>query len=260
MYGAGLPDLPHPTNAISLMPPIKAVLFDLDDTLWPVAPVIARAEQHMFTWLRQHAPMVAERFTIESLRARRMALLEALPHYRFDMMGLRHAGLTAAFIECKEDCARVPHALAVFTAARNTVDLFDDVHPVLPRLAKHWLLGSISNGPADLEVIGISHHFRTSIAAHRFGTGKPDPKIFLAACEQLGVAPAETVYVGDDPLLDVEGAQLAGLRGVWMDREGLGPSRTMPGHLTPDAICKNMIDLERWLLTTSGTGGRSPIE
>lgn len=242
------------------MPPIKAVLFDLDDTLWPVAPAIERAEHNMFDWLRTHAPTVAERFTIESLRARRMALLDTLPHYRFDMMGLRHAGLTQAFIECNEDCSRVGHALDIFTAARNTVDLYDDVGAVLPRLAKHWLLGTISNGPADLEAIGISHHFHTSLAAYRFGTGKPDPKIFLAACESMGVAPSEAVYVGDDPLLDVEGAQRAGLRGVWMNREGLRPNRTMPGHIAPDAVCKNMAALERWLCTTSGTGDRSPIE
>jgi putative hydrolase of the HAD superfamily len=37
-------------------PAVKAVLFDLDDTLWPIVPVIARAEQLLFDWLRQNAP------------------------------------------------------------------------------------------------------------------------------------------------------------------------------------------------------------
>lgn len=40
----------------------KAILFDLDDTLWPIAPVILQAEQTLHAWLQAHAPRVAERF------------------------------------------------------------------------------------------------------------------------------------------------------------------------------------------------------
>ena len=50
---------------------IRAVLFDLDDTLWPIVPVILRAEALMHDWLSQHAPKVTERYSIAALRARR---------------------------------------------------------------------------------------------------------------------------------------------------------------------------------------------
>ena len=50
----------------------KAILFDLDDTLWPIAPVILQAEDSLFAWLREHAPRVAERFTVASLRQARL--------------------------------------------------------------------------------------------------------------------------------------------------------------------------------------------
>ncbi|MDB5796281.1 MAG: family hydrolase [Paucimonas sp.] len=242
------------------MPAIKAILFDLDDTLWPIAPVIARAEEHMYDWLRTHVPAVAARFTVEALRARRMEMLNSNPQFRFDMMGLRQAGLAEAFRACEADCDRVEHALEVFRKARNTVDMYEDVRPVLPRLANHWTLGTISNGPADLEQIGISHHFQASVAAWRFGSGKPDPKIFLAACELLAVAPQEAVYVGDDPLLDVEGAQQAGLKGVWLDRVGRHGTSHAPGHLVPDAVCTNLFELEHWLHTICGTPAPRPIE
>ena len=250
----------HPPSQMSAKPPIKAVLFDLDDTLWPLAPAIERAEKLLFEWLRTHVPAVADRYSIEELRARRMQMLETAPHYRFDMVGLRHAGLTEAFIECNEDCSKVDHALAVFSRARNAVDLYEDVRPLLPKMSEHWLLGTVSNGPADLDEIGISHHFQTSIAACRFGTGKPDPKIFHAACDTLGVDPAETVYVGDDPFLDVEGAQRAGLRGVLMKREGQRWAQPLPDHITPDAICTSMVALVKWLRSHSGASDRSPIE
>jgi putative hydrolase of the HAD superfamily len=55
------------------------------------------------------------------------------------------------------------------------------------------------------------------------------------------------VYVGDDPLLDVDGAQKAGLHGVWLRRTGLEPARQMPDHVRPDASCTTLYELDQWL-------------
>lgn len=229
------------------MTQIKAVLFDLDDTLWPIVPVIVRAESVLFDWLSEHAPKVAQQFTIEGLRRRRMALLSENPRYAIDLRALRHAGLSEAFSSCGEDIAKVDHAMEVFSAARNSVTPFEDVHPTLARLHGRVALGSVSNGVADLGAIGMAHYFRTSIAAHSFGSAKPDPAIFHAACDALGVSPAEAIYIGDDPVLDVEGAQRAGLRAVWMNRVALQPRRILPGHIEPDAICTTLYELDEWL-------------
>lgn len=223
--------------------PIKAVLFDLDDTLWPIVPTIIRAETLLFDWLREHAPAVAQDHTIESLRARRMALMQEEPRYRIDLPGLRHAGLTEAFDASGADPVHIDAAMTLFNDARNAVVPYDDVLPALERLARQVALGTISNGSADLAAIGMAGHFRISIAAHQFGSAKPDPAIFQAACAALDVDPAETVYVGDDPLLDVVGAQKAGLRAVWMNRF----DRVLPEHVRPDASCTNLLELEHWL-------------
>jgi HAD superfamily hydrolase (TIGR01549 family) len=234
-------------KSVANMTQIKAVLFDLDDTLWPIVPVIVRAEAILFDWLTEHAPKVAQQFTIESLRQRRLALLAENPRYAIDLRALRHAALCEAFAGCGEDAAKVDHAMEVFSAARNSITPFEDVHPVLAHLHGRVALGSVSNGVADLEAIGLAHYFQASIAAHSFGTAKPDPAIFHAACEALGVAPAEAVYVGDDPVLDVEGAQQAGLLAVWMNRSALQPRRILPDHIEPDAVCTTLYELDEWL-------------
>ena len=223
--------------------PVKAVLFDLDDTLWPIVPVIVRAEADLFDWLAVHAPEVARDHSITSLRERRIALLASEPRYRIDLVSLRHAGLTEAFRHSGADLALVDKAIAVFNASRNAVTPYDDVLPGLLKLGGHVALGSISNGSADLDAIGLSEHFRVSISAREFGTAKPDPAIFHAACSALQVSPAEAVYVGDDPLLDIEGAQQAGMRAVWMNRF----ERQLPPHITPDATCVTLWQLEHWL-------------
>jgi HAD superfamily hydrolase (TIGR01509 family) len=225
----------------------KAILFDLDDTLWPIAPVILQAEDSLFAWLREHAPRVAERFTIDSLRQARMALLAGDPAFHLDLGKLRRAGLHAAFAEAGEDGAKVELAMLHFFDARNAVTPYADVLPGLARLQGRLLVGSISNGNADLQAIGLSHHFRVSVAAHEFGVAKPDAAIFLEACRLLDVAPADAVYVGDDVLLDVQGAQRAGLRAVWMNRNA--SSRHLEHGVVPDAIVRDVGELLDWLDT-----------
>jgi FMN hydrolase / 5-amino-6-(5-phospho-D-ribitylamino)uracil phosphatase len=226
---------------------IKAVLFDLDNTLWPIVPVIMRAETVLFDWLKIHAPGVTNRFTIESLRERRMALLAANPHYAIDLRVLRHVALVEAFGQSREDIGKVDMAMDIFSTARNAVTLFNDVHPTLMNLKNRFMLGSISNGAADLNTIGLAHYFQISVAAHSFGSAKPDPAIFQAACDALSVAPHHAVYVGDDPLLDVEGAQKAGLQAVWMNRSELEAQCILPDHVEPDAICTTLYELDQWL-------------
>jgi putative hydrolase of the HAD superfamily len=223
----------------------KAILFDLDDTLWPIAPVILQAEEILFAWLREHAPRVAERFTIESLRQARLELLARQPELHLDLGKLRRAGLHAAFAEAGEDADKVELAMVQYLAARNAVMPYDDVLPGLLRLKDRVLVGSISNGNADLQTIGLSHHFKVSVAAHQLGVAKPDAVIFLEACRLLGVAPEDAVYVGDDVLLDVQGAQRAGLRAVWMNRTG--STRHLEHEVVPDAIVRDFDELLDWL-------------
>jgi putative hydrolase of the HAD superfamily len=228
----------------------KAILFDLDDTLWPIEPVILQAEQTLHDWLSRNAPRVAQQFTIDSLRQARLALLAQNPEFKLDLGALRRAGLLAAFEQAGEDAAKVELAMTEFFAARNSVIPYDDVLPGLLRLKGKVLVGSISNGNADLQTIGLSHHFKVSVAAHQLGCAKPDTAIFLAACKELGVDPQDAVYVGDDVLLDVQGAQRAGMRAVWMNRTG--SSKHLEHDVVPDAIVADFHELIEWLQREHG--------
>jgi putative hydrolase of the HAD superfamily len=52
------------------------------------------------------------------------------------------------------------------------------------------------------------------------GAAKPDPAIYLEGVRRLGTGAAETLYVGDNRLLDADGSTAAGLLGVWLNRGG----------------------------------------
>ena len=227
-------------------PPVEAILFDLDDTLWPIAPVIAKAEQDLFDWIRTHAAPVAEQYSIESMRARRSELMRAHPALRADLVALRHRCLSEAFAACGVALSGVDDAMRVFTRARNQVTLFSDVSECLPRLSQCIRIGSLTNGAANLEDIGLAEHFEVTVAAHQLGTTKPDPAIFHAACEALRLAPAQVAYVGDDLQLDVEGAQKAGLTALWMNRARAAIPAALT-HIQPDHHLFSLHDLWDWL-------------
>lgn len=226
--------------------PVAAILFDLDDTLWPIAPVIARAEHLLFNWIRTHAAPVAEKYSIETMRSRRSELMRERPALQADLVALRHRCLSEAFAACGVALSKVDDAMAVFTGARNQVTFFSDVPECLPKLSQRIRIGSLTNGAADLGQIGLAGHFEVSVAAHQLGTVKPDPAIFAAACDALGLPPEQVAYVGDDLRLDVEGAQQAGLTGLWMNRTG-SPIPSELAHIRPDHSLRSLHDLLDWL-------------
>jgi putative hydrolase of the HAD superfamily len=225
------------------MMPIQAVLFDLDDTLWPILPVIARAETVLHDWLAIHAPAVAERFSIDQLRTQRLKLMAVDPRYQIDLQALRQQALHDAFLSVGADVGKVAQAMQVFAAARNEVTLFADVLPTLEWLQPRVPLGAISNGTADLQAIGLADYFDVILSAPRVGCAKPGAAIFHLACDALHIEPAQALYIGDDPLLDIRAAQQVGMQTMWLNRFG----RPALSHVHPDAVCQTLHGLPRWL-------------
>jgi 2-haloalkanoic acid dehalogenase type II len=223
---------------------IRAITLDLDDTLWPVAPTIIRAEALTHEWLVARAPKVMERWPRERLRERRMEIHKTQPELRHDLLHIRRMAFLEAFAaEGVADAGPVVEgALVVFMQARNDVELYPEAGAVLERLAKRFPIASLTNGNADLARIGLVHHFRATVSAHAHGTTKPDPALFRIACEQLGCEPHEVVHVGDDPDLDVRGARAAGLHAVWVNRR----NAEWTGDEPPVTVI-DMEGFEQWL-------------
>jgi putative hydrolase of the HAD superfamily len=200
---------------------IRAITLDLDDTLWPIWPTIARAELALQTWLESNAPATG---TLCRDRAVLLQVREALnaerPDLAHDMTALRLEAIRRVLLRGGDDPALADPAFDVFFAERQRVDLFDDALPMLEFLGSRFPVVALSNGNADVHRVGIGAHFRASVSAREFGIGKPDPRIFHAAAEAAGVAPHEVLHIGDDAHLDGVGALNAGMQLAWVNREG----------------------------------------
>lgn len=93
--------------------------------------------------------------------------------------------------------------------------------------AQGYKLGVVSNAEGnvarDLDTAGYRGMFAAVIDSHVVGVEKPDPRIFEIALERTGANAATTVYVGDLPAVDVQGAVAAGLTPVLVDRHDIYP-------------------------------------
>ena len=212
---------------------IKAISIDLDDTLWPIWPVIERAEKALHDWLALHAPMASALFANPAaLRDIRNEMGQSRPELKHDMSALRRESIRLALYRAGENPLLAQDAFDVFFAERQRVTLFEDALPALEFLAGRFPVVALSNGNADLQRIGLHRFFRASIHAREFGVGKPDPRIFHAAAGAVDVRPEDVLHIGDDATLDALGALNAGMQAAWLNRsDQLWPHEQEP-HAT----------------------------
>lgn len=119
---------------------------------------------------------------------------------------------------------------AAFTDPVNYA-LYEDVAPALETLGAAGLsLGVVSNFEAWLDPLlqqlGVRSSFGVRVISGIEGIEKPDPRIFELAMERAGVEPSASVYVGDDPELDVDPALALGMFPVLIDRRNRYPDAT----------------------------------
>ena len=226
---------------------IQLITFDLDDTLWEVAPVLENAETALREWLLDAAPRIGTA-GVEQLWRIRAELVEAEPALRHRISELRRRVLLRALCEAgypeKQARTLAEQAFEVFLAARHQVSLFPEVQPTLEVLANRYQLAVLTNGNADVRRLGLADYFRFALCAEELGVGKPDPLPFREALRRAGVAAHQAVHVGDHPRDDIRGAREAGLRAVWYNPRGLPWPE---GEPEPDAQISRLDQLPQTL-------------
>ncbi|NAW57667.1 MULTISPECIES: 5-amino-6-(5-phospho-D-ribitylamino)uracil phosphatase YigB [unclassified Vibrio] len=216
--------------------PVKAMTFDLDDTLYDNRPVIRRVEEQMVVWLHTHHPLTASESHNwwTALKIRLAQLEPALRHdvtlWRFRQIeqGLIELGYTPAQAELAAQAAieEVLRLRSDFTVPQET-------HRVLGQLAQRMPLVAITNGNVDAERIGLAGYFQRVLKAGPDGRAKPYPDMFDQAREQLGLDAAEILHVGDHPVTDVAGALDNGFMACWFNDQPANLRENRKARLLP---------------------------
>jgi putative hydrolase of the HAD superfamily len=209
--------------------PISGVLFDIDDTLvdleYAMTTALRDVSEHLLPGLDQagwekfgrifthETTHFYDRYLAGELTFNEQRLLRgraALGHFGVDLEDGEEAhGWVTSYARLQQSYVRA----------------FDDVGPVLDALDAAGIpYGAVSNNVHDyqrakLDAAGLER-IGVLVGTDTVGVPKPDPAIYLEGARLLGTVPAATLYVGDNRLLDAEGSTAAGLKGVWLNRNG----------------------------------------
>ncbi|MCQ6256313.1 HAD family hydrolase [Pseudomonas sp. Q11] len=221
---------------------IELITFDLDDTLWDTAPVIASAEAVLRQWLTDNAPTLGS-VPVEHLFTIREQVLREEPGLKHRISALRRRVLFRALQDAGYDQWRASEladeAFETFLHARHQLEIFPEVQPTLEVLANHFALGVVTNGNADVRRLGLADYFKFALCAEDIGIAKPDARLFHEALQRGGATAQTAVHIGDHPGDDIAGAQQAGLRAIWFNPAG----KAWDAERAPDAEIRSLTEL-----------------
>lgn len=207
---------------------IKVLSFDLDDTLWDCAPVIEKAEDALTAWFLEHAPKVVEQRHADALIHRRAEVVQQYPEIACDMTLLRRKIIEHTLQDAGYDVGLTDTAFEVFYRARSEVVLYERTHDVLEQLGKHYSLAVITNGNADLSLIGLDDYFQHIQRASIDNAPKPEAHMFDACLKAFDILPSELAHIGDNIETDVGGAANIGARTVWYNQANMQWPESVP--------------------------------
>lgn len=214
------------------MPHNRAVVFDLDDTLYPFRRFVLSGFAACARRLARRRGVDGRRAFRWMVRAFRGDAQGREVQTALQMMGLPDRltpGLVESIIWGKELNLRLPVSSRCALADLR---------------ARGWRIGILTNGdPAvqarKVDALGLAPYVDAIVFATEHGSGKPEPAAFREIARRLHVRADRTVFVGDDEWCDVSGARLAGMRPVRF----IGHRHWPPGPSAADLVLTRISDL-----------------
>ena len=213
---------------------IKAVLFDVDGTLYPQSFFI-KTSLHFFL---QHPRLSA-----------------AFRHLRHDVraiggvedLHLAQVSLCAGYMRIPAERAQElleTHIYGTYMKMLSKAKPYPKVEPLLSDLKNRGLkLGVITDYPvgAKLSALGFDRYWDVAVSADTMGHLKPEPDAFLLAADELKIAPEQIIYVGNEYKYDIIGARRAGMKTAHLAQKAVPDS-------VADITFSDFDDLRRYIL------------
>lgn len=201
---------------------VKAISFDLDDTLWDNAGVIEKCEHELYQFLGRKHPPFKEHYTIESMhRVSEQFVAQDIPHFD-NMTTLRKAVIEHMLLETAGDLNLVNQAFAVFYYWRNQIQIPQVTYQLLETLKQKYSLFAVSNGNSNLYWFGLMDYFEKHFIAGVDGRAKPSADMLHKVCALKNIEPQELLHVGDNHDTDIQSSINADCQHLHIDVNDIG--------------------------------------
>lgn len=216
---------------------IKAMTFDLDDTLYDNWPIIRKVEQKAALWLQQAHP-ISQQWDRAQWQAFKFKLLEQSPMLKHDVTEWRFQQIKHGLKHLGYDVPKATEAAQTLINHvlhwRSDFDVPHETHQVLSQLCHRIPLVAITNGNVDVDKIGLGGYFSLVLKAGPDGRAKPYADMFDKAAEFLALPRQQILHVGDHVVTDVAGAKRNGFLACWFNDQGMTPRDAQRMKQLPD--------------------------
>lgn len=226
--------------------PLRAIFFDVDDTLFSTTDFARSAQENALEAMRA-AGLKTDLDTARGELREVIAEFSSNRSNHYQMMLRRLPASATAGV----NPALIVAAGVVAYHETKSAELrpFPEVAGVLAALAQtHLILGVITAGltvkqAEKLHRLGLLPYLRRDAVfiTEQMGIGKANPKLFRRACDAIGVPPGEAMYVGDRPTDDVDSPNAIGMISVL--RRGHGKHSGLQGLTAPDFTIADLSEL-----------------
>ncbi|MWN90015.1 5-amino-6-(5-phospho-D-ribitylamino)uracil phosphatase YigB [Gilliamella sp. Pra-s65] len=187
---------------------IKALTFDLDDTLYDNSMIVEKAEEEMLKTLQSYEQL--HTLTISEYLSEKHTVLVSEPEIYHDVNVWRSQTIKSLLnktdIPVQKFADVIDESMTCFNFWRHKMQVLESTHMLLTKLATKYPLAVITNGNVDVHQIGLGDYFQFSLRGGEDGRSKPFPEIFELASDKLSISPHHILHVGDNLLTDVNGA------------------------------------------------------
>lgn len=203
----------------------QAIVFDLDDTLYPERDYVLGGFRAVAAWAEPRLGLPADRGFAEL----RSLFEQGVRGDTFNRWLLGH-GLDAALL--------IAEIVRVYREHQPALQPFPEMPKLLHGLRESARLGLVSDGYLDVQrrklaALGIERYFDAIVFSDEWGrtAWKPSTQPFEAVLRRMDAAAGAAVYVADNPTKDFLGARRAGMSTIWLHRPGGGYAHLCPPTL-----------------------------
>ncbi len=237
---------------------LKAIFFDMDETLCATSQADKAAGQKFAAWIQQTYPQVSDpqaflqrylQGVYKKLNAEFPQLVALLPDENAFRCGLIQTILAEDGIHI--DAEQAQQAQHYFDSARmGAFTFFPGVKEMLTDLRKHYKLVVITNGPIfsqhpKLKATQMDEWVDHIIVGGEEPEEKPAASIFQKALNLVDIKPEEALHIGDSLAADIAGANNMGILSVWVNATGA----SNPTEITPNFEIRETVELKEILKT-----------